>query len=104
MSQAPALGSLSAEARETNSDGQPVEQLGMAGRLALDAEVLGGLDQADAEVLLPEAIDGDARGQRVVRRQPASARGRADCSARPSAAAAERLRESPGWTLAPYLL
>ena len=35
--------------------GQPVEQLGMARRLALGAEVLLGLDQADAEELRPVA-------------------------------------------------
>jgi len=34
--------------------------------LALGAEVLGGLDQARAEELLPEAVDGHARGQRVL--------------------------------------
>ena len=45
--------------------GQPVEQLGMARRLALGAEVLLGLDQADAEQLRPEPVDGDARGQRI---------------------------------------
>ena len=37
----------------------------MAGRLALGAEVLRSLDQAGAEVVLPVAIDGHARRQRV---------------------------------------
>src|SRR2546425_6713025 len=37
----------------------------MAGLLALRAEVLGSLDQASAEVVLPVAIDGAARRQRV---------------------------------------
>ena len=46
--------------------GQPVEQLGMARRLALGAEVFLGLDQADAEQLRPEPVDGDACGQRIV--------------------------------------
>ena len=44
---------------------QPVEQLGMHGRLALHAEVFLRLDDADAEIHLPEAIHGDARGERM---------------------------------------
>ena len=40
----------------------------MAGPVALVAEVLGGLDDAGAEELLPQAVDGDAREQRVRRR------------------------------------
>ena len=53
---------------------QPVEQLGMLGRLALHAEVFLGLDDAVAEIGLPEAIDGDARGERMLRHRPASGR------------------------------
>ena len=49
------------------SDRQPVEQLGMAGRFALRAEVFLGLDQPDAEDLRPEAIDGHSGGQGVPR-------------------------------------
>ena len=45
---------------------QPVEQFGVAGPVALRAEVFAGLDDADAEEHLPQAVDGDARGQRVV--------------------------------------
>ncbi len=50
-------------------DGQPVEQLGMRGQLAGHAQVARGFDQARAEHFLPEAIDGDARGQRMIRPQ-----------------------------------
>src|SRR5262245_31428917 len=39
----------------------------MARRLALGAEVLGGLHQAGAEELLPESVDRDPRGQGVAR-------------------------------------
>ena len=60
----------------------------MAGRFALRAEILGGLDQAGAEIRLPEAIHGDARGQRIARDRPASARGPGDWRARRRAAAA----------------
>ena len=50
-----------------NSVGQPVEQLGVAGPLALRAEVLDRLDQAGAEEHLPEPVDRHARRQRVRR-------------------------------------
>src|SRR5262245_6056577 len=46
---------------------QPVEQFGMDGRLALRAEILDGFDNAVAEIHLPETIDRDARGQRMIR-------------------------------------
>ena len=39
----------------------------MRGRLALAAEIVGGLDEAGAEDLLPHAVDGDARGERMLR-------------------------------------
>ena len=65
---------------------QPVEQLGVRRRLALEAEVLGGLHQPDAEMLLPEPVDGHAGGQRVLgRRQPAG-QAQAVARARPPAA------------------
>ena len=48
------------------SAGQPVEQLGVAGPFAQDAEVAGGGDQPPAEVVLPDPVDHHARGQRVV--------------------------------------
>src|SRR5262249_32535982 len=52
--------------------GQPVEQLRMAWRFALGAEILSRLDQTGAEQLLPEAIGGHASGQRMLtRHQPA---------------------------------
>ena len=38
----------------------------MRGRFALTAEIVGRLDQAHAENLLPHAIDGHARGQRMI--------------------------------------
>ena len=39
----------------------------MARRRALRSEVLAGLDEAASEQLLPQAVDDDARDQRVVR-------------------------------------
>jgi hypothetical protein len=47
---------------------QPVEQFRVRGRLAGGAEVVGRGDQAGAEEFAPDVIDGDAGGQRVVRR------------------------------------
>ena len=47
----------------------------MHGRFALRAEIFAGLDDADAEQHLPEAIDRDPRGQRVLRvNEPAGER------------------------------
>ena len=46
--------------------GQPVEQLRVRWRRALRAEILAGLDDAAAEELLPQPIDGHARDERVV--------------------------------------
>ena len=46
--------------------GEPVEQPGVAGPLPLRAEVLSRLDQADAEKPLPDAVDHDARRERIV--------------------------------------
>ena len=42
--------------------GEPVEQLGMSGRLALNAEVVGRRHNSHAEMMLPEAIHHDTRG------------------------------------------
>ena len=64
--------------------GQPVEQLGMRRQPALAAEVLLRRDDAAAEVHPPDAIDGDAGGQRIVAVRSASARGRGGCAAGPS--------------------
>ena len=47
-------------------DSEPVEEFGMGGRGALGAEVVAGFDEAGAEELLPEAVDGDAGGEGVV--------------------------------------
>ena len=57
--------------------GQPVEQFRMRRPGALRAEVLAGLDEAAAEHLLPESIDGHARDERIAARPPAIARARA---------------------------
>ncbi len=50
-------------------DGQPVEQLGVAGQIAGDAEVAAAADQAVAEKLLPEPVDRDPRRQGMLRAQ-----------------------------------
>ena len=46
--------------------GQPVEQFGVCGQVALQAEVVRRLDNAPAEVPLPDAVGNDACGQRVI--------------------------------------
>ncbi len=46
--------------------GEPVEEFGVGGGLGLHAEVFGCFDDSGAEVLLPEAVDGDAGGEWVV--------------------------------------
>src|SRR5207249_9076303 len=60
---------------------EPVEELRMRGLLAHDSEVAGCADQSFPEVMLPDAVHDDARGERIVRageppgqRQPAQAR------------------------------
>jgi hypothetical protein len=45
--------------------GEEVEQLGMRGTCSIDSEVAGRLNKAGAEVIMPEAIDDDTRGQRI---------------------------------------
>src|SRR5262245_8855301 len=47
--------------------GQPVEQLGIAGRLALDPEVLAGFDKASAEMLGPDAVHGHSADEWIIR-------------------------------------
>ena len=47
--------------------GEPVEEFGMGGRLALRAEVVGGFHNAEAEELLPETVHRDARGEGMLR-------------------------------------
>ena len=44
--------------------GQIVEQFGMRGLFALNAEIAGGGDQRLAEMPAPDAVHDDARGQR----------------------------------------
>ena len=52
----------------TNEFGrEPVEQFGMRGRRALQAEIVLGLDQAATEIRLPKPIDPDARRERICR-------------------------------------
>src|SRR5581483_9724178 len=46
--------------------GEPVEQLGVRGRLAAGAEIVGRGDDAASEMPLPDAIDHHARGQRIL--------------------------------------
>ena len=60
---------LHVPARLAEIDRQPVEQFGMRRQLARDAEVAAGAHDARAEHLLPEAVDGDARRQRMLRPQ-----------------------------------
>src|SRR6185295_13001212 len=47
--------------------GEPVQEFRVSGCGTHEAEVAGGADEADAEVLLPDAVDDDARGQWVIR-------------------------------------
>src|SRR5205085_11085678 len=46
--------------------GEPIEQFRMGGPFALGAEIIGGLDQASAEELLPEPIHFDPGCERVL--------------------------------------
>lgn len=46
-------------------DGEPVEELGVGGAGAHDAEILGGFDESAAEEIIPHAVDGDAGGEGV---------------------------------------
>ena len=48
-------------------DGEPVEQFGVRGLVALHAEILRAFHQADAEELAPQTIHGDSRCERVFR-------------------------------------
>ena len=43
-----------------------VEEFGVAGPHALGTEVFGCFDEAGAEELLPEAVDGDAGGEGIL--------------------------------------
>ncbi len=45
--------------------GEPIEQFGMRGPIALNAEVIDRLEQADTKKGLPLAIDGDACRKRI---------------------------------------
>src|SRR2546428_335391 len=55
--------------------GQPVEQFRMRGTLAIAAKVVHGAHNAFTEMVLPDSVDHDARGERVLRaRDPARQR------------------------------
>src|SRR5262245_28816652 len=46
--------------------GEPIEKLRMARRFALRAKILAGLDEANTEELLPDAVDGNPREQWMI--------------------------------------
>ena len=96
---------LHAPAAADELGGQPVEQFGMRRALAHDAEIAGRADDAAAEVIMPDAIDHDARGQRIVGvgeplRQRGAAAGRFDIrrAARSSRAFGSSSVRKPGCT------
>ena len=84
---------LRLQPRATISRGQPVEQLGVRGRAAVEAEVAGRLDQARSEVCLPEPVDHDPREERVLRA--------GNPRRQPPRAAAPRARRAAGRTRRP---
>ena len=47
--------------------GEPVEEFGVGGGVALHAKVARRADEAGAEELLPETVHGDAGGERILR-------------------------------------
>ena len=49
-------------------DGEPVEEIGVAGDFALEAEIFGGFDQTDGEEVLPHTVDGDPGGDWIIAR------------------------------------
>ena len=51
----------------TEFDGEPVEQLGVAGPFPLLAEIVNRFDKSHAEQHLPHPIHGNARRQRIFR-------------------------------------
>ena len=71
---------------------QPVEQFGMAGTVALGAEVVDRLHQPRAEVVLPEPVDDHPGRQRMRRARRAS--GPAGCGDRPRRRAARAGRRA----------
>ncbi len=46
-------------------DGEPIEEFGVGGGFAGDAEIAGSFNDASAEEFLSEAVDGDAARERV---------------------------------------
>src|ERR1041385_4805526 len=52
--------------RVAGGGGEPVEELGVAGAAAHFAEVVGGVDDSAAEVVVPDAVDDGAPGEGVV--------------------------------------
>jgi hypothetical protein len=56
---------LQAPAFGDEAGGEPVEQFGMRGACADEAEVARRADEAGAEVVMPETVHGDAGGERL---------------------------------------
>ena len=52
-------------ARTNEFGGEPIEEFGVGGFFALNAEVFGRFDKAGPEVFLPVTVDGDPGSQRV---------------------------------------
>ena len=75
----------------------------MRGRLALGAEVVGGLDDAGAEERLPVAVDDDPGGQRVGRVDQPLGQGQAVVAAASRRRQRVEERGTPGSTLSPGL-
>ena len=61
------LNVLQIPARLNQLGGQPIEQFRMRRRLGLHAQIVGRLHQSDAEVMLPQSIDDNARRERILR-------------------------------------
>ena len=77
--------------------GQPVAQFRMRRRFATSAEVIWSLHQARAKVVLPNSIDHDSRGQRVVgRREPISQLTTPTASVRRDRLATEHAQKAAG--------
>jgi hypothetical protein len=58
---------LAAPAALAELGGEVIEQFGMRRAGSHDAEIFRGFDEAGAEELLPDFVDGDAGGERVFR-------------------------------------
>ena len=63
-------------------DRQPIEEFGMRRPAAVEAEVVGSIDEANAEVIMPEAIDQDPAEEGIVGRVNRLGQLQAACSFR----------------------